>query len=148
MGRDDARAVPGLQGGTAPARAFAAYMRHAVKDRPVEQFDTDLELPEWQLEPDDEVLFGDPDEYYFMDEDGNLVPPPGPDERRGMPFPPDDPVLPQRRPEQGSQPAAPAPPAASDDFLERATGGVVSPEQGARRRALPGPAVAPGGVQP
>ena len=65
MGRDDAKAVPGLQGGTAPARAFAAYMRYAVKDRPVEKFDTDLKLPEWQLEPDDEFLFGDPDDYYF-----------------------------------------------------------------------------------
>jgi penicillin-binding protein 1A len=148
MGRDDAKAVPGLQGGTAPARAFAAYMRHAVKDRPVEQFDTDLELPDWQLEPDDEVLFGDPDEYFFMDEDGNLVPPPGPDERRGMPFPPDQPVLPQRRPDPGDQPAAAGPPAASDDFLERATGGAVAPEQGARRRVAPGPAAVPGGVQP
>ena len=29
------KAVAGLQGGTAPARAFAAYMRYAVKDRPV-----------------------------------------------------------------------------------------------------------------
>ena len=32
MGRDDARPVRGLQGGRAPARAFAAYMREAVKD--------------------------------------------------------------------------------------------------------------------
>ena len=47
MGRDDAQAVPGLQGGRAPARAFAAYMRYAVKDRPVEEFDTELNLPEW-----------------------------------------------------------------------------------------------------
>ena len=44
MGRDDNSRVGGLQGGTAPARAFAAYMRYAVKDRPVEQFDTDLQL--------------------------------------------------------------------------------------------------------
>jgi penicillin-binding protein 1A len=75
MGRDDARPVPGLQGGTAPARAFAAFMRYAVKDRPVEEFDTALQLPEWQLEPDDEYLFGDPDEYYYVDEDGNLIEP-------------------------------------------------------------------------
>ena len=60
MGRDDAKAVPGLQGGAAPARAFAAYMRYAVAKRPVEKFDTDLKLPEWQLEPDDEALFGEP----------------------------------------------------------------------------------------
>jgi penicillin-binding protein 1A len=150
MGRDDAKAVPGLQGGTAPARAFAAYMRHAVKDRPVEQFDTDLQLPEWQLEPDDEFLFGDPDDYYFIDEDGNLIPPPGPDEPRGMPFPPEEAIEPrQPRPEPDDQPAAPAPPAASDDFLERATGGEMSFEQGGgrggRRMA---PAAMPTGTLP
>ena len=54
MGRDDAKRVSGLQGGAAPARAFSAFMRYAVKDRPIEEFDTDLKLPEWQLEPDDE----------------------------------------------------------------------------------------------
>ena len=128
MGRDDARAVPGLQGGTAPARAFAAYMRHAVKDRPVEEFDTDLKLPEWQLEPDDEFLFGDPEDYYFIDEEGNLISPPGPDEPRGLPFPPgEEAIEPQRRPEPGDEPA---PPAASDDFLERATGGGLSSDGG------------------
>ena len=128
MGRDDARAVPGLQGGTAPARAFAAYMRHAVKDRPVEEFDTDLQLPEWQLEPDDEFLFGDPEDYYFIDEEGNLISPPGPDEPRGLPFPPgEEAIEPQRRPEPGDEPA---PPAASDDFLERATGGGLSSDGG------------------
>ncbi|MEL0253352.1 MAG: PBP1A family penicillin-binding protein, partial [Novosphingobium sp.] len=44
MGRDDAKAVPGLQGGSAPARAFAAYMKVATRKRPVEQFDTELKL--------------------------------------------------------------------------------------------------------
>jgi penicillin-binding protein 1A len=43
MGRDDAHPVPGLQGGTAPARAFAAYMKVATAKRPPEKFDTDLE---------------------------------------------------------------------------------------------------------
>jgi len=38
MGRDDARAVGGLEGGRAPAQAWAAYMRVAVADRPVENF--------------------------------------------------------------------------------------------------------------
>ncbi|MBY0342872.1 MAG: PBP1A family penicillin-binding protein, partial [Sphingomonadales bacterium] len=75
MGRDDAKAVPGLQGGRAPAQAFAAYMRFAVKDRPVEQFDVTLELPEWQLEPDEEALFGAPEDYYYIDEQGNMVEP-------------------------------------------------------------------------
>ncbi|MBH1997985.1 MAG: PBP1A family penicillin-binding protein [Sphingomonadaceae bacterium] len=61
MGRDDARAVGGLQGGRAPAHAFADYMKVAVAKRPVEQFETEVTLPEWQLEPDDEAYYGSPD---------------------------------------------------------------------------------------
>ena len=45
MGRDDAKPVGGLQGGHAPARAFADYMRVAVAGRPVEPFDTAVKLP-------------------------------------------------------------------------------------------------------
>ncbi len=69
MGRDDAKAVPGLQGGRAPAQAFAAFMRAAVVKRPDEAFDTEVTLPEWQLEPDDEAYYGSPDES-FVDENG------------------------------------------------------------------------------
>src|SRR3546814_9398047 len=61
MGRDDAHRVSGLQGGRAPARAFAQYMQVAVARRPVEQFGSELTLPEWQLEPDNEAYFGEPD---------------------------------------------------------------------------------------
>ena len=75
MGRDDNRRVGGLQGGRAPAQAFSAYMRYAVKDRPVEQFDTELQLPEWQLDDEDDFFFGDPDDYYYIDEQGNLIEP-------------------------------------------------------------------------
>ncbi|WP_052208436.1 transglycosylase domain-containing protein [Croceibacterium mercuriale] len=134
MGRDDARAVGGLQGGTAPARAFAEYMRVAVADRPVEQFDTELKLPGWQLEPDDEYLFGDREDdegYYFYDEQGNPIGPypdgPGYDDsqdrRPGMELPPSDDAA--RRPVQVRPPAAPPstpPPAVGDDFLDRALG--------------------------
>ena len=73
MGRDDARTVKGLQGGTAPARAFAAFMRIAVAGRKIEQFDTKVTLPEWQLEPDEEAYFGSPDAGVFVDSDGNPV---------------------------------------------------------------------------
>ena len=73
MGRDDARTVKGLQGGTAPARAFAAFMRVAVAGRKIEQFDTQVTLPEWQLEPDEEAYFGSPDAGDFVDADGNPV---------------------------------------------------------------------------
>ncbi|HWK41288.1 MAG TPA: PBP1A family penicillin-binding protein [Croceibacterium sp.] len=132
MGRDDAKAVSGLQGGTAPARAFSQYMRTAVRNRPVEEFDTDLRLPEWQVEPDEEWMYGDSaEEYYYVDEQGNLIEPGGPDRRQ--PAPPAD----------GDRPVDPAaptrgttPPAANDDFLERATGREVG---GDARRPPPGP---------
>ncbi|WP_414901089.1 transglycosylase domain-containing protein [Sphingomonas flavalba] len=61
MGRDNARPIAGLQGGRAPAAVFAAFMRSAVAKRPVEHFDTEVTLPEWQLEPDDEAYYGDPE---------------------------------------------------------------------------------------
>jgi penicillin-binding protein 1A len=61
MGKDNAKPIPGLQGGRSPAEAFAAFMRVAVANRPVEPFDTKVTLPEWQLEPDEEAYFGDPD---------------------------------------------------------------------------------------
>jgi penicillin-binding protein 1A len=71
MGRDDAKAVPGLQGGRAPAKAFADFMRVAVSKRPVEQFETEVTLPEWQLEPDDEAYGAPPeDEGAMVDENG------------------------------------------------------------------------------
>src|SRR3546814_4848227 len=54
MGRDDAKPVGGLQGGRAPARAFADYMRIAGARRPVERFDTAVVLHDWQREGDDE----------------------------------------------------------------------------------------------
>src|SRR3954453_12124304 len=58
MGRDDARPVGGLQGGTAPARAFHDFMSVAVANRPVEQFETQVPVPDWQLTPEEE-MYGD-----------------------------------------------------------------------------------------
>jgi penicillin-binding protein 1A len=58
MGRDDAKPVAGLQGGTAPARAFHDFMSVAVAHRPVEQFETQVPMPDWQLTPEEE-LYGD-----------------------------------------------------------------------------------------
>src|SRR5205085_1490868 len=58
MGRDDARPIAGLQGGTAPARAFHDFMSVAVANRPVESFETQVPMPDWQLTPEEEV-FGD-----------------------------------------------------------------------------------------
>ena len=73
MGRDDARPIAGLHGGTAPARAWAAFMKPATASRPIEQFDTQVTLPEWQLEPDEESYFGQPDNGSYVDENGGPV---------------------------------------------------------------------------
>ena len=72
MGRDDARPVAGLQGGAAPARAFAAFMQVAVAKRPVEQFETQAQIPTWQLEPDEEAwALNYVDSEPLVDADGN-----------------------------------------------------------------------------
>ena len=55
MGRDDARAVPGLAGGRAPARAFAAYMARAVGGTPPAPLVTDLPQDGFAVEPDAEA---------------------------------------------------------------------------------------------
>jgi penicillin-binding protein 1A len=122
MGRDDAKPIPGLMGGTAPARAFAQYMRVATARRPVEQFDTALKLPEYTLEPDDEAnMGGNPENYYYVDENGNLI---DPNRQRGAAV-----NQPPGRPEDNGQPPAGdgQPPAADDGFLDRATGRQVPP---------------------
>ncbi|RJY09792.1 PBP1A family penicillin-binding protein [Aurantiacibacter aquimixticola] len=150
MGRDDNARVSALQGGSAPAQAFAAFMRYAVRDRPVEEFDTDLKLPEWQLEPDDEFYLGDEDDYYYyIDEQGNLVEPGGtrrpPEEdfdiegeRPGTQRDPaqrDRPAMrPEPQPRVTRQPQLEPPQAASDDFLERATGRELPQDEPRQRR--------------
>ena len=151
MGRDDSKVVPGLHGGSAPAQAFAAYMRYAVAKRPVEKFETELKLPDWQLEPDDEAMHDNPDDYYFTDEQGNLV-------ERGRPSggagdgPGDLGEVGQHRDQpafgvDGEHPVAEPPrdriqdmdQAASDDFLDQATGSGRPAAQSARPGTRPSP---------
>ncbi len=118
MGRDDARPVPGLQGGTAPARAFAQYMRVAVASRPVEQFETQVKLPDYQIEPDDEAIMANPEGYYYNDQ-GNLVGPgQAPDSGPGPGTPPPDGAVDPSDPQQPDD----SPPAANGQFLDDATG--------------------------
>ena len=76
MGRDDAKTVAGLQGGTAPARAFHDFMTVAVARRPVEKFETEVPMPDWQLDPSEET-FALPDDFGsqpLVDADGNPLP--------------------------------------------------------------------------
>jgi penicillin-binding protein 1A len=150
MGRDDSRVVRGLEGGAAPARAFAAYMRYAVSKRPVEQFETELTLPDWQLEPDEEALQGDPEDYYFIDEQGNLVERGRPADDYGEaggtdevgrsrdqpPFPVEGEMPPEEMRRNRAQDMEQA---ASDDFLNQATGGRAPPPRPVTR-ASPQPA--------
>lgn len=92
MGRDNADSIPGLQGGRAPARAFAQFMKGAVAKRPIEQFQTQVTLPEWQLEPDEEAYFGNADNGQFVDENGAPVdhaPDPAAPDQQSIPLPPD-----------------------------------------------------------
>jgi penicillin-binding protein 1A len=131
MGRDDARPIAGLQGGTAPARAFSDFMRVAVAKRPIENFQLEVPLPDWQLEPDEEVWGNTVAEPVLVDADGNPIEAPlatGEDEF-GQPAPapardtgPDeqwlDEVLdrgqrppPPPAPPPGSRPAPASPPA-------------------------------------
>ena len=129
MGRDDNKAVAGLSGGAAPAKAFAAFMRFAVKDRPVEPFDTDTDLPEWQVEPDEEFYYGDPEDYYFIDEQGNLI---EPGRRPSEEGPASEGAT--ERPRQPGEGADGEPQAIDDDFLDRAIGGNSQGGQGNRQQ--------------
>jgi penicillin-binding protein 1A len=131
MGRDDARPIAGLQGGTAPARAFSDFMRVAVAKRPVENFQLEVPLPDWQLEPDEEVWGNTVAEPVLVDADGNPIEAPlaASEDEFGQPAPapardngPDeqwlDEVLdrgqrppPPPAPPPGSRPAPASPPA-------------------------------------
>ncbi len=124
MGRDDSRTIPGLHGGTAPARAWAAYMSKAVASRPVEAFDTAVTLPEEQLEPDDEV-YGQPDNGGYVDENGNpyQVGPPRADPAQDQPAPTDDrraPAFPGA--DDGPAPSPRPREQLDQDFIDRAIG--------------------------
>jgi penicillin-binding protein 1A len=83
MGRDNARAIAGLQGGTAPARAFHDFMIVAVANRPAESFETDVPIPDWQLTPEEE-MYGDTaldpnTQQQLVDENGMPLSPPPPE---------------------------------------------------------------------
>jgi penicillin-binding protein 1A len=77
MGRDDAKPVPGLQGGTAPARAFHDFKSVAVANRPIQQFQTQVPMPDWQLTPEEEIYGDQPVD---MNDTGPLV------DANGMPL--------------------------------------------------------------
>ncbi|HUE78259.1 MAG TPA: PBP1A family penicillin-binding protein [Sphingomicrobium sp.] len=127
MGRDNARPVGGLQGGTAPARAFHDFMVRAVAHRPIEQFETEVPVPDWQLEPEEEIWGLPPEDLGLeplVDADGNPLPPGDPGGAQPEVVRPDDfgqpqwpneiirrggERLPQPQPQQPPQPPQRAP---------------------------------------
>ncbi len=118
MGRDDSRPIPGLHGGTAPARAWAAYMSKAVASRSIEQFDTAVTLPQEQIEPDDEV-YGQPDSGGYVDDSS----PPASDAPRGGGEIYDQPApTVERRPPDPSDDSPPPRERLDQDFIDRAIG--------------------------
>jgi penicillin-binding protein 1A len=127
MGRDDARPIAGLQGGTAPARAFSDFMKVAVARRPVENFQLEVPIPDWQLEPDEEVLI-DPVaiDAPLVDADGNPINPrPSlPDDVLGAPAPRPAPVQGPGEPwleeviDRNQPPPRPPPPSTPPDPLQ------------------------------
>jgi penicillin-binding protein 1A len=100
MGRDDARAIAGLQGGTAPARAFHDFMVTAVARRPVENFTTEVPMPDWNLGEEEDPYANEVAFEPMVDENGNPLP--------GQPADPivvgpDGQPLPQQQPQTGQQ---------------------------------------------
>ena len=142
MGRDDAKPVGGLYGGRAPARAFADFMRVAVAKRPVEPFDTEVVLPEWQLEEDDDAYFGAPEDGSgLVDENGMPIELPG--------------AAPLPGPEGETQPAPPGDegPVLNQQWIEEQTGRrPPQPEAGSPKASppirVPIPAAPKNGMQP
>ena len=122
MGRDDARTVSGLQGGRAPARAFADFMRIAVARRPVESFETEVKLPEFQIEPDDEAYLGSPDAA-LVDPDGMpLDPAEQPADPQQDGFPPEAPPAAAAAPVRVTPPPPPPRTSLGSDFLSGVDG--------------------------
>jgi penicillin-binding protein 1A len=114
MGRDDAKRVPGLQGGTAPATAFRSFMSRAVNSRPVEEFEIKVDAPDLPAaEEPDGAWFKDPNDPGAADPDDVAADPalPPPLESDPVPFEPRRPETPTNDPDQLDQ-----------DWVDRATG--------------------------
>jgi penicillin-binding protein 1A len=120
MGRDDAKRVAGLQGGTAPARAFHDFMVVAVANRPAESFDTQVPMPDWQLSPEEEIFGDQPvdanDMGALVDENGMAIGipqqfPAYPDQQQPMVRPDGTGMPGQQEPDQSFPPQYQPPPA-------------------------------------
>jgi penicillin-binding protein 1A len=131
MGRDDNKAIPGLQGGRAPARAWHEFMVRAVANRPPEKFEIEVAPPGWVVEPDEEVWYEAPREGQAPGEPqggGQLVDPNGAGPAPG--------ATPRPDPQPDDEDAAEAREDRLDqEWLDRAVGR----ERPAPRREVPPP---------
>ncbi len=111
MGRDNARAVGGLEGGKAPASAFAAFMKVAVAKRPIVPFDSKIVFPA-RLDNEEgateEVI---KEEIKYVDENGMPI--------EGDPAPDAGPAIVPSDPEK-----------LDEDFIDRALGRSKKPTSG------------------
>ena len=133
---------------SAPARAFRDFMIRAVAKRPIEQFETQVTLPEAQLEPDAESYYGAPDNSVFVDPDGYPVPGgvPGPPDYANPPPPDRSRPQPQVDDDGNALPPPPPPQERLDqDWIDRVTG--RDPRRDQRRPAAP-PSTPQGNRQP
>jgi penicillin-binding protein 1A len=113
MGRDDAKRIPGLQGGRAPALAFHDHMARAVAARPVEEFETKVTLPAWEVEGEEGNWTGEPDEFLMVDPDGNPI-------AEGSGPPSREEVI-VREPRPAREPDAPEGEQLNEEWLDRVT---------------------------
>lgn len=97
-GRDDNRRIPGLAGGNRPAQAFHDVMAAAVANRPVEQFVTEVEVPEWQQE--NAIAPIEVDEGSLIEQEGDTLPSDGPE----RPYDDAPVATPPRQPEREPEP--------------------------------------------
>ncbi len=96
--------------------AFHDFMVRAVASRPVEQFETKVTLPNWQVEGGEEAWTGEPDDYMLVDQDGNPLPEGSAPPRRDQIAPPDGAAPPAeqpREPAEGEQ--------LNEEWLDRVT---------------------------
>ncbi|WP_114952975.1 transglycosylase domain-containing protein [Sphingosinicella terrae] len=122
MGRDDNRALPGLAGGRAPARAFHDYMVRAVAGRPAEPFVTEAAAPDWHIEQTEEFWFAPPQDDPMLDADGSPI------EETPPPF--DRKVDPDGMPIEEEEQDDGAPPRLDREWLDRALERPRPPERG------------------
>ncbi|MGQ0558521.1 MAG: transglycosylase domain-containing protein [Sphingosinicella sp.] len=111
MGRDDNRALPGLAGGRAPARAFHDFMALAVANRPAEALVTEADSPDWLIEQNEEFWYTPPGDEPLVDLEGM---PTGPE---GAAIETETPALPP--PEEQREPEAQPPPQQRQQRLDR-----------------------------